>query len=128
MWGQHLIVDMGGCERAAVTSDVAIRNFCNDLVEGIGMVAFGEPIITHFAKHDPKASGYTLVQLIETSAVTAHFAEQAGDIYLDVFSCKEFSTAAVLAVCRRHFSPTTLNHTNLSRAAGQDPQVLSTAA
>ena len=128
MWGQHLIVDMGGCDRAAVASEETIRSFCGDLVDCIGMTAFGDPILEHFAKHDPKASGYTLVQLIETSSVTAHFAEATGDVYLDVFSCKEFATAAVLAVCHRYFSPTALNHTTLSRTAGEAPQVRSSAA
>ena len=128
MWGQHLIADMGGCDRSAVTSESAIRAFCRELVERIGMSPFGEPMIAHFAKHDPRASGYTLVQLIETSSITAHFAEVSGDVYLDVFSCKEFSVAEVLAVCRTHFSPTVVSHTSFGRTAGQDPQILSSAA
>ena len=128
MWGQHLIVDMGGCDRDAVSDEATIRAFAQELVEAIDMTPFGEPTVAHFAKHNPKASGYTLVQLIETSSVTAHFAEQTGDIYLDVFSCKAFSDSVVLAVCQRYFLPTTVNHTTLSRTAGQGPQILSTAA
>ena len=127
MWGQHLIVDMGGCDRSAVKSESTIRAFCTDLVERIGMTPFGEPIIAHFAKDNPAASGYTLVQLIETSNITAHFAETTGDVYLDVFSCRAFADADVLDVCRSYFSPTTLNHMSLSRQAGHPPH-LSTAA
>ena len=128
MWGQHLIVDMGGCDRSAVGDEMAIRRFCRELVERIEMTPYGDPIVEHFAKHDPRVSGYTLVQLIETSSITAHFVDMTGDVYLDVFSCKAFSIADVLAVCRSHFSPTTLHHTNLARNAGHLPQTLSSAA
>ena len=128
MWGQHLIVDMGDCDRAAVTSESTIRAFCAELVDRIGMTPFGEPLVAHFAKHNPAASGYTLVQLIETSNITAHFAELSGDVYLDVFSCQAFSVADVLDVCRSYFAPTTLDHTSLSRAAGQPPRLRSSAA
>ncbi len=128
MWGQHLIVDLGGCERAAIASEASIRAFCSELVERIGMRAFGEPTIAHFAKHEPRASGYTLVQLIETSSITAHFAERRGEVYLDIFSCRPFANEDVVAVCRAFFKPQTVNHTCLARSAGQNPQHLSPAA
>jgi hypothetical protein len=43
-----------------------IREFCEDLVSSIGMVAYGKPVLKHFATHLPEAAGYSLVQLIET--------------------------------------------------------------
>lgn len=128
MWGQHLIVDLGGCDRAAVASEAAIRAFAAELVGRIGMRAHGPPTIAYFAAHDPKASGHTLVQLIETSSITAHFAEKCGEVYLDVFSCRPFANADVVAVCRAHFAPRTVNLTCLARHAGRDPRRLSPAA
>ena len=125
MWGQHLIVDMSGCNHAAVTDKKTIHKFCDELVISIEMKAYGEPIIEHFAKHDPHASGHTLVQLIETSNITAHFVDNVGEIYLDVFSCKKFSVESVVKVCRSIFSPLTLHTINLSRSAGQSPLTLS---
>ena len=119
MWGQHLIVDMGGCDRTAVTDKGTIHSFCNELVEKIDMVPYGEPVIEHFAKHDPSVSGHTLVQLIETSNITAHFVDSTGDIYLDVFSCKEFAEDRVLELCHDFFSPLTIHASTLDRTAGQ---------
>ncbi len=119
MWGQHLIVDMAGCEPESLRNPGAIAGFCRDLVAAIGMTAHGEPLIKHFAAHAPDAAGYSLVQLIETSSVTAHFAEARGEVYLDVFSCRPFSEHDALAVCRRHFRPATWSVARLGRQAGR---------
>jgi S-adenosylmethionine/arginine decarboxylase-like enzyme len=81
------------------------------------MVAYGEPLVEHFATHLPEAAGYSLVQLIETSAVTGHFCDASGDIYLDVFSCKDFDPEVAVEVVRRYFRPETVRRTDLFRDA-----------
>ena len=121
MWGQHLILDLGDCDREAIKNPETIRSFAADLVAAIGMKAYGEPILEYFATHDPAAAGYTLVQLIETSNITAHFAELSGDIYLDVFSCKAFSEEQALAVCQRYFAPSRIRRTSLERGVNHQP-------
>lgn len=126
MWGQHLILDMRDCDRGAIGDPDTIRAFTAELVEAIGMRAYGEPVLEHFATHDPAASGYTLVQLIETSNVTAHFAERSGDVYLDVFSCKAFSEENAIGVCRKYFAPRDVRRTSLKR--GVKPPDVSDAA
>lgn len=67
------------------------------------MVAYGEPRIVMFGTGNKK--GYTLVQLIETSNITAHFVEQTNDIYLDVFSCKDFNKNDAIKVFSEFFHP-----------------------
>ena len=67
------------------------------------MVAYGEPLIVLFGTGNKK--GYTLVQLIETSNITAHFVEETNDLYLDVFSCKPFETKDVMTVLEESFAP-----------------------
>ncbi len=119
MWGQHLIVDMAGCDSTAVGDRTTIARFCRDLVAAIGMTAHGEPLIEHFAAHMPDVAGYSLVQLIETSSITGHFVEARNEAYLDVFSCRPFSDDAALAVCRRYFRPAAWSTTVLQRQAGQ---------
>ncbi len=111
------MVDCSSCDRAAVRDADAIRKFCADLVSSIGMVAYGEPVLEHFATHLPQAAGYSLVQLIETSAVTGHFCDASGDAYLDVFSCKDFDPEIAVRVVRRHFRPRMIRKTNLYRDA-----------
>lgn len=117
MWGQHLILDMFDCDREAIRDPDTIRAFAAELVEAIGMKAYGESILEHFAAHDPAAGGYTLVQLMETSNITAHFAERSGDVYLDVFSCKTFPEESAIAVCRKRFAPRDIARTSLKRGA-----------
>lgn len=87
-WGWHLILDCASCN-LNIQSPNAIREFVADLVHEIDMKAYGDPIIVHFATHDPQKGGYSLVQLIETSAITGHFVDSNGDAYLDIFSCKD---------------------------------------
>lgn len=116
-WGQHLVLDLGDCDRAAITSADTIRAFCNELVDAIDMRAYGEPIVEHFATHSPECAGYSLVQLIETSNICAHFSDLTGDVYLDVFSCKPFSNEIALAVCEKYFKPKTVTQQTLMRTA-----------
>ncbi len=117
MWGQHLILDALAGELSKVRSGEAIATFTADLVEEIGMVAYGEPVVVHFAEHVPEAAGYSLVQLIETSAITGHFCDASGDFYLDVFSCKSFDTDRVVALVQAFFTPANCHVVNLVRDA-----------
>jgi S-adenosylmethionine/arginine decarboxylase-like enzyme len=79
------------------------------------MVPFGEPQVQHFGSGNK--AGYTLVQLIETSNITAHFVEETDDIYLDVFSCKPFNPNDVKQVVNKFFTPAHMNQVFLTRQA-----------
>ena len=116
VWGQHLILDMGACNRN-VSRKESIRAFVAELVDAIDMIAYGEPIIEHFATHSQAAAGYSLVQLIETSAISAHFSDHNRDVYLDVFSCKSFDEDRVIEVVDSHFEPRTIHILSLVRDA-----------
>jgi len=114
-WGYHLIVNAGKCSPQAIRSKETIAAFSKELVRRIDMKAYGEPIVVNFGEGDKK--GYSLVQLIETSDITAHFVEETNDIYLDVFSCKNYNPATVLGVLREFFQPTKIDTTFLKRQA-----------
>ena len=116
-WGYHLILDCSRGDKQLVSSDTVIRLFVEELVPAIGMTAHGDPIIVHFATHIPKAAGYSLVQLIETSAITGHFSDMTGDFYLDVFSCKKFNSGTVQELVEKYFQPQTTKITFLTRQA-----------
>ena len=116
-----MVLDCSSCDREAVRDANAIRAISEDLVASIGMVAYGEPVLAHFATHLPEAAGYSLVQLIETSAVTGHFCDASGDAYLDVFSCKDFDSEVALRVVERHLSPESVRKVELSRDASLAP-------
>lgn len=102
-WGYHLMLDCSGCDHAKITNRENIYNFTRELVKRIDMVAFGEPVIEHFATHDPQKAGFSMVQLIETSNICAHFVDRDDTMYLDVFSCKTFSNDVVIATVKEYF-------------------------
>ena len=114
-WGYHLILDCGKCDIHKITSYGNIHTFAKQLVKDIDMVAYGEPQIVKFG-HSGK-EGYTLVQLIETSNICAHFVDIDGSLYLDVFSCKTFDQNVVENLVKTYFGPKTIRKTYLTRQA-----------
>jgi S-adenosylmethionine/arginine decarboxylase-like enzyme len=117
VWRKHLIIDMTAGDRERVRSAEHISRFVETLVETIGMKAYGAPLLEHLAEHVPEAAGYSLVQLIETSAVTGHFCDRSGDAYIDIFSCKDFASELAVEVVRAAFRPQHINFMTLVRQA-----------
>lgn len=120
-WGQHLILDMADCNEN-ISRKESLRSFVTELVDAIDMVAYGEPIVEHFATHSQEAAGYSLVQLIETSAISAHFSDHNRDVYLDVFSCKPFDSDIVVQVVDKYFEPKNIYMLSLGREAKRPVQ------
>jgi S-adenosylmethionine/arginine decarboxylase-like enzyme len=103
-WGQHLMID-AICNKSKITDGENIKEFARELVKRIDMKAYGEPTAVDFANDDPGKGGYTLVQLIETSNICAHFVSATGEAYFDVFSCKEFDVDVVARTIDEFFGP-----------------------
>ena len=101
-WGMALAVDLVGCDPAAIRDGDGIARFAVDLCDRIEMRRFGPATVVRFGA-DPRVSGYSLVQLIETSLVSGHFAEESDSAYLDIFSCKPYPPHAVLELARDWF-------------------------
>jgi len=114
-WGIHSVHNLYRCNAHAIRDAANIYWFTRALVRRIDMKAYGEPQIIHFGSGNK--AGYTLVQLIETSNICAHFVEETNDAYLDVFSCKDFKTEDVNAVIAEYFKPENVIHYRLIRQA-----------
>ena len=114
-WGYHLILDAKACYKDLIKDAANISAFARTLVRRIDMVAYGEPQVVYFGKDDK--TGYTLVQLIETSNICAHFCDDTGDAYFDVFSCKPFDNNVVKSTVMEFFSPEKLRTTYITRQA-----------
>jgi S-adenosylmethionine decarboxylase len=97
------MLDCRECDINAMTDSTTVANFAKKLVKDIDMIAYGEPQIVNFGSG--AAQGFTLVQLIETSNVCAHFANGPREIYLDVFSCKYFNQDIVIDLVNLYFKP-----------------------
>lgn len=113
-WGYHLMLDCGGC--TGIDDCDNIYRWVKDLVVKIDMTAHGEPIIEHLLPGDPK-QGYSLLQLITTSNISAHFMELDGTAYFDIFSCKEFDIETAKAVVAQYFNPRSMRVNYLTRHA-----------
>jgi hypothetical protein len=105
-WGLALAVDLEGCDPSAIRSRSGIARFAAELCDLIEVKRYGAAKVVRFGE-DPRVSGYSLVQLIETSLVSGHFAEASNAAYIDVFSCKPFRPNAVSEFCRTWFGATT---------------------
>ena len=111
------MLDCSECDIASVTDPEHIKAFSKELVKKIDMVAHGEPQVVHFADHSLDKAGWTLIQLIETSNITAHFIDHNGDAYIDVFSCKDFASHDVVQVVNKYFKPKNYKTTRWLRDA-----------
>lgn len=116
-WGHHLHLDCAGCLQSFIKDEQIIRCWLEDLLKRIHMEPTGPTMLEHTAMHDPDKAGYTLMQCIQTSSITAHFVDSRGDAYIDVFSCKDFSTAEVEECVRSWFGPLTMKSLRLERQA-----------
>jgi S-adenosylmethionine decarboxylase len=114
-WGYHLILDCSHCEESAIRDYDTIYNFTKQLVKDIDMVAYGEPQIVNFGSGNK--AGYTLVQLIETSNICAHFVNEDNTMYLDVFSCKEYDDQVVIDLVKKYFGAAQIRPSYLTRQA-----------
>lgn len=114
-WGYHLMLDCAGADHASITDAANIAAFTKELVKRIDMIAYGEPQIVHFGTGNKE--GYTLVQLIETSNICAHFNNDSDTFYLDVFSCKTFDKDVVVQTVREFFKTKSERELYITRQA-----------
>ncbi len=101
-WGIASSIDIYHCTPWIIRSETAIRQFVIELCELIQMKRFGDTQIVHFGEEE-RVAGYSMVQLIETSLISAHFANLSHTAYLDVFSCKAYDPEAVQAFSQTYF-------------------------
>ena len=87
LWGMSTSVDLYDCNPATIRDAEKIKEYVKQLCDLIEMKTFGECLVVHFGE-DPKVSGFSMTQLIETSLISGHFANNTNAAYLDIFSCK----------------------------------------
>ena len=102
LWGLQVSVDLGECDHTKISSKEHITQFAVDLADYINMKRYGEPQVVFFGDA-PKVQGYSLTQLIETSMISGHFAEDTDRAFIDIFSCKEFGPEAAAEYSKKYF-------------------------
>ena len=88
-WGVSSAIDLYECDLALMQNADAIRKFVVILCDRIKMSRYGETQVVFFGD-EPRVQGFSMTQLIETSLISAHFADASRAIYLDVFSCAPY--------------------------------------
>lgn len=80
------------------------RDFVADLLNVLGMETLGELGI--FPAVDQREPGWSFIQPITTSHVSAHYFENPGNrphIRIDAYSCASINWNALIQVCHEHF-------------------------
>lgn len=116
-WGYHMLLDCSQCNKEAITDPTVLETWIRDLVKRIGMVPYGDPQIVHFGHNEEHLAGWTVIQLIETSNIIAHFCDNSGEGYIDIFSCKDYDDEVAIATVNEYFSPKKMRKTWLTRQA-----------
>lgn len=90
-WGVSSCINLYDCDLSLMQNADAIREFVVLLCDRIKMKRYGETQVVFFGE-DPRVNGFSMTQLIETSLISAHFADESKAIYLDVFSCAPYDS------------------------------------
>ena len=121
MWGKHAIIDAAGCDYDSIRNIQHIEAFIDELIEKTNMRKWGKMHSMYLVPDNYNTindtAGWSVVQLITTSNITIHFAETSKSMYLDFFSCKDFSNDVVVALVSKYFSPKSVKTKFLLRDA-----------
>lgn len=101
-WGLLTSLDIHDCDPQVIRDGEAIKRFAVELCDHIEMRRFGDAVVVDFGE-DERVAGFSLVQLIETSLVSGHFANLTNNAYIDIFSCKYYEPHAAADFCMRFF-------------------------
>lgn len=111
-WGLACSFDIYNCNPKTIRDAEEVKRFVAELCDLIEMKRFGQCTVVNFGE-DERVAGFSMTQLIETSLISAHFANASNTTYLDVFSCKPYDPAIVEQFALQFFGGTNC-HTHIS--------------
>jgi S-adenosylmethionine/arginine decarboxylase-like enzyme len=100
-WGLCTAIDLQDCHPDLIRNADHICRYVVELCELIDMKRFGECQVVDFGLG--RVAGYSMVQLISTSLISGHFANDTNNAYLEVFRCKGYDPAVVEAFSKEFF-------------------------
>ena len=113
-WGLLSCIDLYECDPETIRDAEKITLFVSELCKLIEMKRFGETQVVHFGE-DERVAGFSMIQLIETSLISAHFANASNATYLDVFSCKLYDPQIVADFAKKFFKAKEANLQTVNR-------------
>jgi S-adenosylmethionine/arginine decarboxylase-like enzyme len=102
IWGLLTSIDLHYCNPKIIRDAEAIKQYVNELCQIIEMKRYGDTQVVNFGKEE-RVAGFSMTQLIETSLISGHFANQSNAAYIDVFSCEYYDPQVVADFTQKYF-------------------------
>ena len=109
IFGWELMLDLYDCNPKKISTKKDIQSYVDELCKLIEMKQYGKALIPHFGHEEPHTSGYSLVQLIETSSITGHFSELWNSAHINIFSCKAYDPDLATEFSKTFFKAQRMN-------------------
>lgn len=100
-WGLLSSIDIYECDPDIIRDETAVKAYAKELCKFIEMKPYGEATVVHFGAGGTE--GFSLIQLIETSLISGHFANESNRAFIDIFSCKFYEPGAAAQFSRDFF-------------------------
>ena len=101
-WGMSTCIDLYDCNAKTIRNAKKVKQFVRELCDLIKVRRFRKTVVVDFGD-DPRITGFSMTQLIENSLISGHFANNSNAVYLDVFSCKEYSPYKIAEFAKKFF-------------------------
>ncbi len=101
IWGWSTSINLYNCDLDIIQNKKMIKQYVVKLCEEIDMKRYGHCHVVKFGTGNKE--GYSMFQLIETSNISAHFADSEKKAYIDIFSCKKYCHHDVAAFSKKFF-------------------------
>jgi S-adenosylmethionine decarboxylase len=107
-YGKELIIDLHGCN-VNTFNRKSLRKYFKEICKLIDMqrakLVFWDDIgVPEDQKQTlPHTTGTSAVQFILTSNITVHTLDKLGNVYVNIFSCKDFDSNVALKFTRTFF-------------------------
>jgi len=96
MYGKEMILDLHECDKSLMTQEtleIFFKELCSLIdMERVKATYWIEDEGMDRAEYDanPHLQGVSAVQFIKTSNITVHTISGLGNVYINIFSCKDF--------------------------------------
>ena len=102
-YGMEVVLDLYECNPDVIRSKKHLKEYVDKLCDILKMKKYGRCYLPYFGLTADHTPGYSLLQFIETSSITGHFAEKTNSAYLNIFSCKEFDPDRTVKFSKEFF-------------------------
>ena len=103
-WGRWCGFDLSDCPLDLISDRGNIERYIVALCQELDFQRYGSPSMVRFGSR-PEIAGISFTQMIETSLISGHMVEATGAVFIDIFSCAEYSPQHAEDLTRRFFRP-----------------------